>query len=56
MQKINIDGYSSKGSGRGMGLAIAKKILEKYKNVLHITTFEDNIFTQTLEIANKKEF
>ncbi len=54
MQKINIDGYSSKGVNRGMGLAIAKKIIEKYKNILHVTTYEDNTFTQTIEIANKK--
>jgi len=54
MQKIYLDGYSSKGPDRGMGLAIAKKILSNYKNVLHITTYEDNIFTQTIEIANKK--
>jgi len=50
MQKLATDSYSTKGEGRGMGLAIAKKIISKYKNVLHVTTYEDNIFTQTIEI------
>lgn len=54
IQKIYIDGYSSKGENRGMGLTIAKSIIDKYKNILHITTFEDNIFTQTIEIENQK--
>ena len=50
MQKLATDSYSTKGEGRGMGLAIAKKIISKYKNVLHVTTYKDNIFTQTIEI------
>ncbi len=54
IHKIYIDGYSSKGENRGMGLTIAKKIIDKYKNILHITTFKDNIFTQTIEIENQK--
>lgn len=43
-------GYSSKGEGRGLGLAIARKIINKYKNVQHICDFEDNTFTQTITI------
>jgi two-component system sensor histidine kinase AgrC len=54
INKIYIDGYSSKGENRGMGLAIVKRLIDKYKNILHITTFEDNIFTQTIEIENRK--
>jgi sensor histidine kinase regulating citrate/malate metabolism len=54
MQKIYRDGYSSKGENRGMGLAIAKKVLGKYNNILHITSFENNMFTQTIEIVNRK--
>lgn len=50
MAVICKEGYSSKGEGRGMGLAIAKKIIEKYKNILHISEYEDNIFTQTITI------
>jgi two-component system sensor histidine kinase AgrC len=54
MQKIYRDGYSSKGENRGMGLAIAKKVLGKYNNILHITSYENNMFTQTIEIVNRK--
>lgn len=50
MQMLAADGYSTKGEGRGMGLAITKNILSRYKNILHVTTYEDNIFTQTIEI------
>lgn len=51
MNRLTMDGYTTKGAGRGMGLAIAKSIVSRYKNILHITTYEDNIFTQTIEIA-----
>lgn len=54
INSIYLDGYSTKGENRGMGLTIAKKILGKYKNILHITSYENNIFTQTIEIAKRK--
>jgi len=54
LRMICKEGYSTKGENRGLGLAIAKKIIEKYKNILHITTYEENVFTQTLEIADRK--
>ena len=47
------DGYSTKGDNRGMGLAIAKKIIDKYKNILHIASIEDNVFSQTIEIRDE---
>jgi len=50
MKMIYEVGYSSKGEGRGLGLAIAKKIINNYKNVQHITDYEDNTFTQTITI------
>lgn len=50
LKMINKEGYSSKGENRGMGLAIVKKIIGKYKNILHISDYEDNIFTQTITI------
>jgi len=50
IKMIYEEGYSSKGEGRGLGLAIAKKILSKYKNIQHITEYEDNTFTQTVTI------
>lgn len=50
IKMIYEEGYSSKGEGRGLGLSIARKILNKYKNIQHITDFEDNTFTQTITI------
>ncbi len=56
IHKIYLEEYSTKGKNRGIGLTIAKNILSKYKNILHITTFENNVFTQTLEIKTDKEW
>jgi two-component system sensor histidine kinase AgrC len=50
MKLIYEAGVSSKGNGRGMGLAIAKKIINEYKNIEHICNYEDNTFTQTITI------
>ncbi len=41
MSRINEDGFSLKGEGRGHGLAIVEKILSKYKTVLSSTIFDD---------------
>lgn len=54
LQMIYRDGFSTKGENRGMGLAIAKKIIDKNKNILHITSFDEKVFTQTIEILKKK--
>lgn len=50
--KIKLDGYSTKGEGRGHGLNIVEKILKKYNNVLHMTRYDadDNQFIQMLSI------
>ncbi|MGE5615224.1 MAG: sensor histidine kinase [Bacillota bacterium] len=56
IKAIYKEGYSTKGENRGMGLAIAKKIIGKYDNILHSTGFQENVFTQTLEIACEKGF
>lgn len=50
MKLIYAAGYSSKGEGRGMGLAIARKIIGRYKNIQHLSDYEDNTFTQTITI------
>jgi len=54
LQMLAKEGYSTKGDGRGMGLAITKRIIEKNRNVLHMTSYEDNVFTQTIEILKRK--
>lgn len=42
---------SFKKGHSGLGLYSANRILEKYDNIIHSTNFEDNIFTQKLEIC-----
>lgn len=54
MKSIYNEGYSTKGENRGMGLAIARHIIERNKYILHMTSYEDDIFTHTLEIVDGK--
>lgn len=55
LQLINKDGYSTKGQNRGMGLAIVKSIISKYSDVFHATTYEGDVFTQTIEITDGRK-
>ncbi len=48
--KLGMAGYSTKGSGRGIGLNNYKKILEKYERTLPLTTIQDGYFIQELKI------
>lgn len=50
VKEIQEEGYSSKGVGRGFGLAITNRILSGYANVLHNTFAEEGIFKQELVI------
>lgn len=52
INKIKIDGYSTKGSDRGHGLSIVENILKKYTEILDIMRFdsENMQFIQTLKI------
>ncbi|MCX7921536.1 MAG: GHKL domain-containing protein [Clostridia bacterium] len=55
-QKVKISeifnkGYSTKGSGRGMGLWYIDKIMRKYDNVILNTFSEDKAFRQELVIS-----
>ncbi len=43
-------GYSTRGSDRGIGLASYKSILERYENVISLTTIKDGYFIQELKI------
>lgn len=54
IKSIYKEGYSTKGENRGMGLAIARHILDRNKYILHMTSYEDDMFTQTLEITDGK--
>lgn len=52
IDKIKVDGYSTKGTDRGHGLMIVEKILLKYNDILNIIRFnkEKMQFVQTLKI------
>ena len=48
--QINIKGYSTKGKGRGMGLAIANEILNNNANIKVVTKVIKNNFVQEINI------
>ena len=50
ISKIWEDGYSTKGSGRGIGLASLRRIVEMYDNISSRTYQEDGLFIQELNI------
>jgi len=52
IEKIKIDGYSTKGDNRGHGLSIVEKILENYHSIINSIDFdiENMKFVQTLQI------
>lgn len=54
IHEIFIRGFSTKGSGRGIGLANLKSILSNYYNTILDTTIEDNLFTQNIKIISRR--
>lgn len=52
IDKIKIEGYSTKGDGRGHGLSIVDKILKKYSDIINSLIFdkENMLFNQSLQI------
>lgn len=52
LNKIFKPNYSTKGSGRGLGLNNLKKIIDDYDNVFLETKMIDNYFIQELQIIN----
>ncbi len=54
MSKLKIDGYSTKGTDRGHGLAIVEKILGKYKYIINIMTFDEIVMHFNQELKIKK--
>ncbi|WP_207722168.1 sensor histidine kinase [Clostridium intestinale] len=52
LNKIFKPNYSTKGSGRGIGLTNLKKIIDNYDNVFLETKMIDNYFIQELQITN----
>lgn len=54
LDRINEIGYSTKGKGRGLGLAIVQEILKKEKRITNRTKVIRNNFMQELNIETKK--
>lgn len=52
LNKIFKPNYSTKGSGRGIGLNNLKKIIDNYDNVFLETKMIENYFIQELQITN----
>lgn len=48
--KLGAVGYSTKGAGRGIGLASYKRILERCGEAFPLTTVRDGCFIQELKI------
>ncbi|MDT8717299.1 GHKL domain-containing protein [Clostridium sp. 19966] len=51
--KMFEEGFSTKGSERGMGLSIVKGIADKYDNVFINTEVDGNIFRQEIVVSDK---
>ncbi|MCI8417309.1 MAG: GHKL domain-containing protein [Lachnospiraceae bacterium] len=51
MGRIWDEGYSTKGYGRGLGLASYRRILRAYPNISNATSWEEGEFVQELAIA-----
>ena len=47
---IWVEGYSTKGENRGLGLANYQRILEQYPEAVPLTSYENHIFAQELTV------
>ena len=47
------DGWSTKGTGRGLGLSSYQRILEGYPNTSHGTSWENGVFVQKLTVEGR---
>ncbi|MFV8213902.1 GHKL domain-containing protein, partial [Streptococcus pluranimalium] len=53
ISKIFHEGYSTKGTGRGIGLSNVRRILEGYPNTTLSTKTAHRSFTQILEMRQE---
>ena len=49
LDKINKEGYSTKGKGHGYGLSVAKKVVENSKFIENETIISGNVFRQKIK-------
>lgn len=54
IHEMYVRGFSTKGVGRGIGLANLKSILSNYYNTILDTSIEDNLFIQDIEIISRR--
>lgn len=51
ISRLSEKGYSTKGTNRGLGLANAEAILDKYPELLHSVKVENDIFIQSITLV-----
>ncbi|MGE5627935.1 MAG: sensor histidine kinase [Solirubrobacterales bacterium] len=54
IHEIYVRGFSTKGTGRGIGLANLKSILSNYYNTILDTSIEGSLFIQNIEIISRR--
>lgn len=52
-EKMWSDGWSTKGTGRGLGLSSYQRILENYANASPCTSWENGVFVQELTVEGR---
>ncbi len=53
MAQLFMEGYSTKGENRGLGLTVARNLVNQYSNATLNTDIDSNWFIQELEIRNE---
>lgn len=53
LHQISVNGYSTKGKNRGLGLANFKEIVSRYENIMCATEFKNGCYVQEIEIFDK---
>ncbi|WP_341300453.1 hypothetical protein MHB44_19135 [Lysinibacillus sp. FSL H8-0500] len=53
MAQLFMEGYSTKGENRGLGLTVARNLVNQSSNVTLNTDIDSNWFIQELEIRNE---